>query len=325
MSVTTFICQVEEAGYEFQTLPSVNSTKPYRVLIPRIKSIERTILQFELDDSSVLWRDFANLQPTEPAIESFSSKYGNLFSTVVRLESQETEYPTVSVLNPYANILTSEPFSKLETLETNSLAPWIAGERFEAWQENIRTMKHCYDLLNILQNENTDNLKQHFVRRNDYRWWYVSRPEYHYMETSGMPTEQKNKLETDFMIPVDFPEILTKPNLEKIARHALLEIINKRLLRVRPQLLWDMERPLSRHVYLRLVPQNLIDALWLQFAEAVSQGTKYKQCELESCKKWFALGKRNSEKKHYCDDTCKQAAYRERKAAEKTILIQTKL
>ncbi len=325
MSVEIFRYQVEQQGYEFQTLTSLGSGQSFQVLINRVQAKEHRFLESTLDSSSALWRNFANLEPTTEAIESFASSYGRLFlqeennfvgNNPFQSNEEKPDDPIILVQNPYTKVSTV-PF---ENIDSDQPLGVLAGEKFEAWKSNIHQMKRYCDLWDLIQEDNVNELKKHFIQRfetNDYRWQFVSRSEFYY--TLGAPSEQQNRLETDFSIPINFPAELIKPTIKEVARHAILFKINEKLSDVRPQLLWDVTNPLSRHLDLKIVPKTLIDALWLHFAQAVARGTEYRQCEFDACKKWFALVNQNSEKKAYCDDACKQAAYRKRKAAKKSV------
>jgi hypothetical protein len=62
---------------------------------------------------------------------------------------------------------------------------------------------------------------------------------------------------------------------------------------------------------LKMVPDSLIDALWLQFSQAVAGGARPRQCA--QCASWFAygvgVGRRRSA--HHCSDRCRKTAWRE--------------
>lgn len=71
---------------------------------------------------------------------------------------------------------------------------------------------------------------------------------------------------------------------------------------------------------LSISPQNLLEALWVQFALAVSGNAQLSQCF--HCKAWFQVGGEIG-RKHgslYCSDRCNKAAYErrsERRAGKK--------
>lgn len=63
---------------------------------------------------------------------------------------------------------------------------------------------------------------------------------------------------------------------------------------------------------LRFTPRYLIDAIWLQFAEAVCGNKSYRQCQF--CGKPFELSPDVARTSRlFCSDSCKMQSYRQRK------------
>jgi hypothetical protein len=63
----------------------------------------------------------------------------------------------------------------------------------------------------------------------------------------------------------------------------------------------------------RFEPPALLDALWQQFAVAITEGKTYQQCP--ACSKWFELSPSlNRADKRFCSDACRTRAYRQRLA-----------
>jgi len=63
---------------------------------------------------------------------------------------------------------------------------------------------------------------------------------------------------------------------------------------------------------LSLIPPSLKDALWLQFAQAVSANQSLRRCAV--CPKWFPYGTGTGRRKSasYCSDRCRKAAFYQR-------------
>jgi hypothetical protein len=61
----------------------------------------------------------------------------------------------------------------------------------------------------------------------------------------------------------------------------------------------------------RLIPNSLGDAVWMMIEKEISGEVKWRECE--NCKTWFVPP---SAKRKYCKDSCKTAAYRQRKNTE---------
>ena len=68
---------------------------------------------------------------------------------------------------------------------------------------------------------------------------------------------------------------------------------------------WD-----DSHPALYIVPNNLLAAMWLQFAQAVSTQTDLRRCL--HCPTWFTYGPGTGRRKtaFYCSDRCRRAAHR---------------
>jgi hypothetical protein len=311
MPVEYFVCQVEYEGYEFQTLPHLITGEEYRVLVPRAPGTETIPRKLSLFESSPLWREFSELNPTEEVILAFASKYGALFpdaETPLTGHSQSSKPKSPSILVVHTNGST------------------VDGERFGMWKAHIEEMKRLSDLWDLLQSkdplESKDQLKRQVIQHthSKNKWVFVSRPRIYELMKSGQhrdpethALDPKKFLETDFAYGFETPENFENPTPEVAARHYLLENINEMLIDIRPKIAWDMTKPLSKHLDLILRPKSLKDALWLQFAQAVTRGTNFEQCI--RCKKWFQLGTKNSQKKLYCGNACNQAAWRARKLA----------
>lgn len=78
-------------------------------------------------------------------------------------------------------------------------------------------------------------------------------------------------------------------------------------LRFRPSA--DRQSPPS----LAITPQDLENALWLQFAQAVTGDVQLQKCRI--CPTWFTYGVGSGRRKsaQYCTDRCRKAAHRQRK------------
>lgn len=126
----------------------------------------------------------------------------------------------------------------------------------------------------------------------------------------------------------------------KSLRDELLKLVNERLGTPRPILggardddccveffpsrVQPFLVPDGARFALRLVPRNLIGALWLQFAQIVSRTRKVSQCR--ACGKWFApLKAERGKKRLYCSDACRWRAFRRRKKARRLETRRVKL
>lgn len=76
----------------------------------------------------------------------------------------------------------------------------------------------------------------------------------------------------------------------------------------KPCMAWDPKR---ERPALRYGPHTLLDALWLQFADAVDRDKVFGQCQ--ECGKWFEIAP-DAARTHrrFCSNSCRGKAYRER-------------
>jgi hypothetical protein len=76
-----------------------------------------------------------------------------------------------------------------------------------------------------------------------------------------------------------------------------------------PRIVWDESMP---RLLPKIVPVNLLGAIYLQFAYAVGEDKQYQQCG--HCKKWFELAPGlNRADRLFCSDSCRVMAYRARR------------
>lgn len=66
---------------------------------------------------------------------------------------------------------------------------------------------------------------------------------------------------------------------------------------------------------LKITPPDLLDAIWIQFAQFVTGSNYLRRCAF--CGTWFIFGTGTGRRKsaHYCSDRCRKAAFNARKEA----------
>jgi hypothetical protein len=81
----------------------------------------------------------------------------------------------------------------------------------------------------------------------------------------------------------------------------------------------------KRDSSLKVVPSNLLDALFLQLAESVSSGAELRQCEFKRCKAWFEVGPGTGRRldAKFCSDEHRTAHHNRRKSKHETRQHQT--
>jgi hypothetical protein len=105
------------------------------------------------------------------------------------------------------------------------------------------------------------------------------------------------------------PDMFSRGDLVQPAMHLVQRRINAQLAEhaVTPNLLWDQKQG---KLIIRMHPNSLIGALWLQFAKALEGEKQYRQCQY--CRDWIEVGGNRSARsdKKFCSPSCKSAAHR---------------
>lgn len=109
------------------------------------------------------------------------------------------------------------------------------------------------------------------------------------------------------------PEVLEWYRAGDLSVPALMwvqAITNKRLeMRISPRILWEDRR--RRRWSLYFTPISLIGAIWLQFAQSVTQEKDYRRCR--QCESWFEIDHYTARtNRYFCSNACRSKAYRER-------------
>jgi len=122
------------------------------------------------------------------------------------------------------------------------------------------------------------------------------------------------------ILPVPFSrhnlsQDMEKKDLEVMGWEVLRHLINIGLSDCNPQIEWDRGK-----LRLSFNPRNLLGALWLQFALAVSGDWDFNHCEY--CGRPFLLTPSiNRTNRRYCKNSCKNMAYRQRVKGKGKVLF----
>ncbi len=151
------------------------------------------------------------------------------------------------------------------------------GELLTTWQREMAAMRESIVLWDMISQGDADGLRKH-------------------MRTI---TRLFHKKILERFKPGD----LIQP-----AVYYLQHIVNERLKDcVRAKLLWNPERK----VRLYLVPDSLLAAMWVQFAQSISEERQHRACR--QCGTWFEVFPPLTRKSRgFCSGTCRSAAYRDR-------------
>jgi hypothetical protein len=140
------------------------------------------------------------------------------------------------------------------------------------------------------------------------KWIYDSHPDFR-----GVATREATTAPGRFSQTIDpVLDLFTPGDVLMPASFLLQRWINEHLREhTAPQLLYELKT--GKRV-LRIVPVNLLGAMWFQFAQAVDSHREYRTCK--ECGKWFEIGTKGYGKninRVFCTDKCKSKDYRKRK------------
>lgn len=183
---------------------------------------------------------------------------------------------------------------KIFALNTNE-GPLNSAERLGLWIKEINDIREAFRFWEKINASDTKGLSQN-IR------WNNSRDDVSFVnDNGGYLIAHSESLKT---MPFVYPDIIFPAKLH------LLRVINEHLKgRVSPRLYFNRD---YRNQDLYFVPDNLIGALWLQFAQAVEGNKEYFHCK--QCGLVFEIdpdtGFRTN--KRYCSASCRNKALRKR-------------
>ncbi len=222
-----------------------------------------------------IFLDFSKLPKTEEAILNFANRCGALGV------GEEVHVP-----------------ERLEAFE---------GEPIRRWREEIHAMRHAVDVWLVLQGGDRAFLKAH-IRIVEGEPPLLGCYERHLDDGSSL---RRTILERR-----DFPAGVPKDRLLAAGTFVLQDMIRPKLREhVGASILLAADLatgpPKRVPLVLRLVPKNLLGALWLQFAREVDAGTEYRKCLV--CAKRFPISAEGFRRnKKLCSDRCRQKDFRAR-------------
>ncbi|RJQ43015.1 MAG: IS1 family transposase [Gaiellales bacterium] len=232
---------------------------------------------YPLRDHSCLFRVFAETAIDPRGIVAFADRYGLLG---VELESAPGR------ARPF--IGTAEPIS--------------------AWEREILSIRNALVLWDMV-NEEDDQALERYLRP------YVEAAKSD-MEGGDASTGDIAAIAASagelrwFRTRPEIPEQFTSGQLRQIALSRVQAIVNEHLgSRVSPRILWDDYQRGSWGLY--FVPDSLAGAIWIQFAQAITENRDYRRCR--QCDSWFEIDHYKARtNRYFCSNACRSKAYRER-------------
>lgn len=271
-----------EGGYDWQDAPIiVDGREPVETRVLTVKPIDkaRYVGYKPLEEFPTLFREFATQTESEDSFAAFANKYGELG----------------------IGVLVARP------------GPLTLAEPYYEWVNEHRRMRRVVDVLVAIRANDAATLGQWFVVTND-SVRYERADDVHM--AAGMVAvagsyrtylwDWASAAGTHEDALIRFATGWAQYEINK----AIADSDSKRQTLTHARVLFDVDRG---RMMLRVVPDNLLGAMWLQCARALTDNPVFKECE--HCGKWFELSPDNRRKQSkYCSDRCKVAAYRVRKA-----------
>ena len=227
------------------------------------------------------------------------AKYPDLFVKFSSLEGAEKD-----ILN-FAN---SYGWLGEAKLIFNCHGRGIEGESIHCWRDEIEEMQLLLKVNEWVKNYKIEELKKVIGwSKNGKRVWF----RYKYKsQLSGGTTQDRGMLLADQQRSLH-PEYLTRwaPNdLLEPAKVFLVARLNMRLQKTRWNLLFNDQNTIVPYIR----PRNLLNALWLQFAQYVTGERRLIPCEI--CNEWMDVTDfRLSKKVHPgCSKRTRQKKYRDK-------------
>lgn len=234
-----------------------------------------------------LFRTFADTPLTEESVLPFANRYGLL------------REGTSPILMPDGKTI-------------------AFGETLDQWVTEIRHMRLAIEIWDALRANDAHTLKQRLeVDVSDRKIRLTGKFSDGYIDSYG---DQYPEHEVDWDMPQD-PEVATfltesvlgapHGNLARAALFFLQEYTHQHMNgHITTRLLYTTGRD---RLNLHVIPNNLLGALWLQFARSIDGDKEYRRCE--ACGTWFEVSlDANRKSAKYCRSACRSKAYRDRKA-----------
>ena len=240
-----------------------------------------------LESEPGLFRRFVELaSQDEAAICQFASRFGSLEPGSVSLRFRN---------QPHAlgQHVPRESYSRILAIGGTIRS----GEPVNWWFTEAREMNDLNAIREAVQKQDESKLSSYFRWSSDY-----SSVERYWPGSFGFEVIASRKI---------YPERLQRFPVGALvppARYYLQTKINRKLdvYFSRTRLLWNGT---YTQLAVRIVPETLIAAMWLQLARAIEGDLNYVQCA--ACARWIEVSGKRSDAR-FCAEACRQKAHREK-------------
>jgi hypothetical protein len=197
----------------------------------------------------------------------------------------------------------------------------LAEESLQAWTDEIWALRQAVHLWELVRADDRLGLHRHIRWEGKGEQWtatYDSRPDLHESWHDGFPHTHQVIASTE--VNLEWLERLKSRDVKLAALIYLWAKVNEHLRETSNQLLYEPEH---KRLVLQPVPGNLIGAIWLQFASAVSADKDYRRCR--ECGTWFELSPETARtNRRFCSGACRSKAYRERQGRAQEMYAEGK-
>jgi hypothetical protein len=247
-----------------------------------------------------LFHIFAEVQPDKEGILAFANRFGSLFKGV-----------------PLS------PAGRKNTARNGRLE----GIFLEDWRYHISGMQCLVGLWELLQQGGREQLAPFIEWRKDGNEGLSVHFDSHPDPARGGPPLCINRTRHEIASRDSRHELLATfipddPVLPAWAylQQDLEDHLFRADVRVEARMVWDAGRGRPA---LHLVAPTLLSAVWLQFADAVSNDRTYSRCR--ECGKWFEVAPEVARThRRFCSNACRSKAYRERQDRARRMHMEKK-
>ncbi len=179
--------------------------------------------------------------------------------------------------------------------------PGLSAERLDDWRSKIFDLGSAVKAWTAIQDNDRAYLKRVI------KWKQKPRTAVNYKDSRTFADGHWNKTAVRLKDTHPDGSALKYGDLIWPAYRYIQDRINAALKdSAAPRMLWDEYNELK----LYLVPGNLLGAMWLQFADAVSYHLEYRHCDW--CSKPFEVSRSTRSDRKYCSHSCRVSASRKR-------------
>jgi hypothetical protein len=249
---------------------------------------------------SGLFLTFAGTEPTEAGILAFADRFGALSGgryIVTGPAARELFATGVAYIDPYP------PKDTEKVL--------VGGELLTTWRKEIEAMRRAVFLWNLVGRGDEGSLRAHVAwvpgSKGGQSVVYRPDPQTPWPRTPGA---RRGVVPLAYVPPPPAARAYPSGELHQPVWDFIGDEINWRVQgTVSPQVGWDYA---SGRPALSFVPETLLGAIWLQFAQAVVGDADYRACG--ECGRIFEVSRTASRADRlFCSGACRSKAYRARK------------